>query len=393
MLALAAALGLTSALWAAAQSSDGQNTYYRANEIGIPFEEISPAAAADHRFVLVHRRAAGDAGGSERLLLEDGRQVRRWVTRRDARGERLSESDYVGGELVAERSFDASGRLAGSATYADGALLTRTAYTYEPRLVRVEAVGPEGAVQFRATYELAATGQLRDFVRIAPGQDQTGARFVFAGGALIEEILTTGSTRLVSRYLAGERYQVEEWRGDRLHVVRETQRSPDGVLIAETVFEPARDRRTTRRFDAAGRELEVLTTEQGRQMEIARHARDAAGRIVTTTRESADGDERWDYEYAEDVLSAGASGEGPDDRLRSARHQQGGLLVSVTTYDLDAAEGADDAPSTWQIDFYRDGVPFRRERYRGEVRTHEQILRDGQVIRERVLDAGAGANR
>jgi len=215
---------------------------------------------------------------------------------------------------------------------------------------------------------------------------------------LVEEVLTTGSTRLVSRYLAGERYQVEEWRGDTLHEVREVERSPEGILIAETVVEPARERRTTTSFDGSGWVVEVLTTKQGQQVELVHHVRDAAGRIVTTIRKSVDGEERLHYEYAEDELLLGSSGEGPDDRLRSERYEQDGLLVRVITYKLSAAGvDVDDELPTRQVDFYRDGRPVLREHYRGDVKTHVQVLRDGQVIRERVFDddddGGGGAER
>lgn len=398
VLALVTMLGLTSVFWTAAEIAESSIRYYRSNEIGIPFEEISETKIADHRFVLVHLQPTaisgmGEGGGDERQLLEDGYQVRSWVTRRGVSGDRLSESSFIGGELVAERNFDVSGRLAGSATYEAGAMVSRSIYTYEPRLVRVEVVGPDGAVQFCAAYHLSATGQLRDFVRIAPGEDRTGVRFMFAGGALLEEVITTSSTRLVSRYLSGEIYQTEEWRDGTLHTVRDSQRSANGALTTETVTEPERERRTTTRFDGADRVLEVMTIERGRELELIRHERDAAGRIVTTIRRSPDREERWHYYYLQDVLSARSSEAEPDERLRSQRYEQDGLLVSVTTYEVDATEGEDDTLSAWQIEFYRDGVPIRRERYRGDMRTHEQVLRDGQVIRERALNAANSVER
>ena len=391
-LALAAALAASALLCATAETARGQVLYYRSNEIGIPFEQIPQAEAADHRFVLVRRSAAGQADeiSDERLLLDAGDQVRRWVTRRAADGLLLGESDYVDGTLVAERSFDATGRLTQEATYEAGELVSGTAYAYEPRLVRVEATGSDGAVLFRATYELAATGQLRDFIRIAPGEDRSGVRFVFAGGTLVEEVVTSGSIRLVSRYLAGERYEVEEWRDDTLHSVRELERSPDGVLVAETMIEPALDRRTTTRFDSAGRVLESVATERGRQVELVRHHRDAAGRIVTTWRETEAGEERLEYEYVEAARPASASGDHPDDRLLVVRHEQNDDVVSVTTYEW---PGGDDEPPTSQVDYYRDAVPYLRVHFRDDVRIREQVLRDGAVVRERVFDASDGADR
>ena len=387
--ALAAALAVTAVVCVTTVSADGQAVYYRSNEIGIPFEEISAAAAAEHRFVLVHRSAVeqGDMAADERLLLDGGNQIRRWVTRRDAGGSLVGESDYADGKLVAERSFDDTGKLTEVAAYDNGVLVSRTAYAYEPRVVRVEATGSDGAVRYTATYELAATGQLRDFVRIGPGADQLGARFVFAGGALVEEAVTTGTTRLVSRYLAGERYEVEEWRDDVLHSVRELERSPDGVLVAETRIEPARDRRTTSRFDAAGRVLEALTTEGGRQVEMLRHHRDTSGRIVSTWRETDAGEERWEYEYVQGAQAASASGDRPDDRLSSVRYEHNDELVSVTRYEWPVA---DDEQSIRQTDYYRDGAPYLRVHFHGDVRIREQVMKDGQVIRERIFDGGAG---
>lgn len=378
---------LGAAVFGAAAQSAGGAVRYRSNEIGIPFERISPAQAGDHRFVLVHRPAVaqGDATQEERLLLDQGRQVRRWVTRRDAGGRLVAEYDYAGGDLTAERSFDAEARLTAAAAYEAGELVSRTVYTYQPRVVQVESTGADGSMRFRVTYQLATTGQVRDFVRIAPGQDRLGARFVFGGGALVEEVVTAGATRLVSRYLAGERYQVEEWRGGVLHSVRDLEYSSDGLLVAETRTEPAADRHTITRFDAAGHVLEALTMERGAQVEMVRHRRDAAGRIVTTQRETDAGDERWDFEYAVDAPTAAAADD-PDGRLRAARHRQNGALVSVTTY-----QGADGDPSARQVDYYRNGLPYRRLFFRGDERVREQVLRDGAVIRERVFDAGDGA--
>ncbi len=385
---LAAALAAAAVFGAAAQSAGDGAVHYRSNEIGIPFERISRSQAGDHRFVLVDRPAVaqGDTTLDERLLLDDGRQIRRWVTRRDAGGDLVAEYDYAGGELAAERSFDAEGRLTATAAYEGGEPVSRTAYTYEPRAVRVESTDADGSVRYRATYELTATGQVRDFVRLAPGQDRFDARFVFGGGALVEEVVTVGSTRLVSRYLAGARYEVEEWRGGVLHSVRELQRSPEGLLIAEARTEPETDRRTITRFDTAGQVIEVLITERGARVESVRHRRDAAGRIVTTQRETGAGDERWDFEYAVDAPAAAAAGGGPDDRLRAVRHRQDGTLVSVTAYQEAGGE-----PPARQVDYYRNGVPYRRVFFRGDERLREQVLRDGAVIRERVFDGGDDA--
>lgn len=66
--------------------------------------------------------------------------------------------------------------------------------------------------------------------------------------------------------------------------------------------------------------------------------------------------------------------------------RQNGELVSVTTY-----QGAGGDPSARQVDYYRNGRPYRRLFFRGDERVREQVLRDGAVIRERVFDAGDGA--
>ncbi len=387
--ALAAALAVTAAVSVAAESAHGQEVYYRSNEIGIPLEEISESASAEHRFVLVHRGSLedGDGTGEERLLLDGGRRIRRWVTLRDAGGTLIAESDYAHGKLVAERSFDGTGKLTEVNAYDGGVLVSRTAYAYEPRMVRVEVTGSDGAVLHAATYELAATGQLRDFVRVEPGADRLGVRFVFAGGTLVEEAVVSGATRLVSRYLAGVRYEVEEWRGDVLHAVRELERSPDGMLVGETRTEPALDRRTTSRFDEAGRVLEAITAVGGRQVELVRHHRDAAGRIVGTRRETDAGEERWEYEYVVDPQAASASGDTPDDRLRTVRYEQNDELVSVTVHEWPA----DDGQPTRQTDYYRRGAPYLRVHFQGDTRVREQVVKDGQVIRERVFDGVDGA--
>ena len=407
--ALAAAFAAAAVCGAGAQSAGGDGAvlagdavrvedavHYRSNEIGIPFERILPAQAGDHRFVLVDTPAVeqGETTLADRVLLEDGREVRRWATRRSADGGLLAEYDYVGGELVDERVYHSDARLSDTYAYAGGELVNRTSYTYEPRAVRVESTDADGSVRYRATYELAATGQVRDFVRLAPGQDRFDARFVFGGGALVEEIVTAGSTRLVSRYLAGARYRVEEWRDGVLHSVRDLERSPDGLLITETRTELATDRRTHTRFDAAGQAIEVITDERGTRVASVRHRRDDAGRIVTTQRETGAGDERWDFEYTVDAPTAAAAAGGPDDRLREVRHRQNGELVSVTTYQESGGSEASGSeagggPPLRQIDYYRDGVPYRRVFFRGDERLREQILRDGAVIRERVFDGAA----
>ena len=376
-----------------------KSVHYRSNAIGIPFERIAPAQAGGHRFVLVDHPAVeqGETTLADRVLLEDGREVRRWETRRGAGGDLLAEYDYVGGVVVDERVFHADGRLSATYAYEGGELVNRTTYTYEPRTVRVESIDADGSVRYRATYELAATGQVRDFVRLDPGQDRFDARFVFGGGALVEEIVEAGSTRLVSRYLAGARYRVEEWRDGALHGVRDLERSSEGFLIAETRTEPAADRRTITRFDAAGQVIEVITEERGAQVASVRHRRDDAGRIVTTQRETGDGGERWDFQYAVDAQTAAAAAGGPDDRLREVRHRQNGVLVSVAAYreagDSEAGDsGSGGGPPLRQVDYYRDGVPERRVFFRGDERLREQVIRDGAVIRERVFDGGAGAD-
>ena len=64
--------------------------------------------------------------------------------------------------------------------------------------------------------------------------------------------------------------------------------------------------------------------------------------------------------------------------------------MSVTTYEWPS----DDAGQpTRQADYYRDGAPYLRVHFRGDTRVREQVLRDGQVVRERVFDDGAGTQR
>ena len=178
---------------------------------------------------------------------------------------------------------------------------------------------------------------------------------------------------------------MEEWLGGTLHTVRQLERSPGGSLVAEYVTEPARDRRTATHFDAAGRVLEVIVTERGSQIELVRHHRDEAGRIVSTRRENAIGDERLEYDYVVSVQAA--LNDGLDDRLQSLRHEQNDDLVSIETYTWPAA---DEELLARQLDYYHDGALHLRVLFRGDTRTREQVLRDGQVIRERVFDGGKG---
>ena len=146
--------------------------------------------------------------------------------------------------------------------------------------------------------------------------------------------------------------------------------------MGETRIEPALDRRTTSRFDEAGRVLEAIITEGGRQVELVRHDRDAAGRIVTTRRETDAGEERWEYDYVTGPRAASVSedtpDDTPDDRLRTVRFEQNDEIVSVTTYEWPS----DDAGQpTRQADYYRDGAPYLRVHFRGDTRVREQVLR------------------
>ena len=161
------------------------------------------------------------------------------------------------------------------------------------------------------------------------------------------------------------------------------------MLVSETRTEPALDRRTASRFDEAGRVLEAITAVGGRQVELVRHHRDAAGRIVATRRETDAGEERWEYEYVVAPQAASASGDTPDDRLRTVSYEQNDEVVSVTVYEWPA----DDGQPTRQTDYYRGGTPYLRVHFQGDTRVREQVVKDGQVIRERVFDGADGAQR
>ena len=108
-------------------------------------------------------QAAGLA--ARRRLLQGGTVITEW--RRSADGDGSVESELHTGELVAERRYDAAGRLFEELHFAAGDLLRRAVLTYSGgRLRRIQRYDGAGTLTATENYELTSSGRLRGFSHI-----------------------------------------------------------------------------------------------------------------------------------------------------------------------------------------------------------------------------------
>ena len=346
--------------------------YYRSDAHGSRLAPLAGNSAGHAGYALAvdtpdEARAAGLA--ARRRLMRGDTVIAEW--RRSADGDGSVESELQAGELVAERRYDAAGRLLEESHFAAGDLLRRAVLIYRGGMLRrIQRYDGAGTLTATEDYELTSGGRLRGFSHTPADAAATGGAagtsldFLFHRGELVEERRRTGDTEVIARFRGGEQLAAERWRGGQL-----VSASGDGARI-----DHAGGTRTDTTVDGAGR------VESERVYDIAEG--EEAARLL----------EERIYRYRDDgtVLSMqviGPSGRktvdyrfGADGRLVREQVRRRGRLVREVIYP---------SPEERVVEVHAAGGSVLRVFWRGGEPVREELVRGGEVVRSGDLAPGA----
>lgn len=350
--------------------------FYRSNAIGMALERIeSPDAAPDGEYVLEVREERGvdNDGEGERItteqqLLREGERVSRTHSERVdgvVRGERQWEGD----ELVSERVFDESGMPELEITYEAGEVVERLRFVWRGnRLLERIHESVDGDELFREKYFYRDDGQVRRVERSFSDGGRGVSEFLYSGLLLIEEWHERDRVSLLVRYDRAGRLALSEERIDGETVLVEHLTYPPSDISRNTPplrserIEPERDTRTVTEYDSEG----LARSERriaGERTELEREFEYANGRLSREVRRDASGEEIRTYEY-----------DGEDNLVLEERRGNGELRRRIRYANGEAVE-----------ERYIDGrLALIIERV-DERRVREQVIQDGEVVRERTF--------
>ena len=351
--------------------------YYRTDRFGTPLALLDGNPGSGAGLVLAVD-SAGEAAAAgllaRRRLLQGGDTVHEW--RRTDAGAGSLEQELEAGRVVAERRYDGAGLLVEEHRFsAAGALQRRDVLAYRGgSLHQVRSYDAAGALLATDSYELTAAGRLRRFTQVPASGPQgtapaTVLSLVFRRGDLIEERHGAGAAELIVRSAAGSQYAREEWAGERLMAEHRAPPAAAGERATETGIDRRAGTRNETSYDAAGRPATVrvyaLQDTEGsgdRLLEQRSHRYLADGALASLEVAGELGIETYGYTYD-------AAGR----RIREEyRHR--GRVVRVTTFP---------APGEQVDEVYSADGTVLRVFWRDQVRLHEELLRDGVVIRTR----------
>ncbi len=336
--------------------------YYRSNSQGMLLERIPSYRRDESPWVMSVSRT----GSAEvRVLLQDGKEVTRWESSTSAA--QTVERELSGGELVATRVYDRTGRLLQEELSSGGAVTQKTLYSYVgDRLTRARILDPEGTVVSTINYLYATNGSLRAVRRTgaAGASDQTSV--VAGSGGVFEERTGSGDVLLISRYDGRGRLASSEERKAGAVVSRQdyVYAGDSAVLASSIERRPVDGTVIERGYDTGGRLIRESTTAGSKAVTVDAWVRDAKGNVVSRTRRGPGGLEQWLYTLRDDGT------------VSREEYSRRGSLEKVTIY-VDAGHRIEE--------LYSAGEMFLRVFYEADQRVKEEIWADGSLVRTRTF--------
>jgi hypothetical protein len=348
--------------------------WFRSDELGLALEPIPALRADEFAWVLRVERVEDDGGWTEtRRLLSAGEERHRWTIVRSADG-RTEEREERGGAVLARRLSGASGEPLQEESYEAGRLSSRSVYEYAAeKLVRVRVFAADGSLASSADYLTTPSGRLRevrwtaaDGSRRTESQAAGGTSAAAGGTAVSEERSRDSDGWRTTRYDEAGRVAVREQGGPTGLVSRERLAYAGGspTPVSSIVEWPGERRTVERSFDASGGAIAETTTLGDAVIERVSWTRDDAGRELVMRRTGSGG--------TVEVRSTWAA----DGTLEREEHFARGTRVKTVIHT---------GPGERVEELYADGELFLRVHYRGDERVREEVILDGNVVRERTL--------
>lgn len=352
-----------SGIGAVAQEGTGSG-WYRSNAMGMPLESISEESREEYEYTLFVDRS--DTMGTRRVY-RDGNVVRETEREFSPAGGVVFEEERVDDELTARREFDENGRLEVERAYEEGELDSVDFYAYrDDRLYERRREDNEANELFVERYSYKTDGSLRRVERTFSASEETRlSEFLFADGELREEWHERAGVSVLVRYdRFGRLVRTEERRNGSLSLSERLEypaddESRDTAPERRERVEPGRDRRTVTTYDEDGRETLERRYEDD-ELAVER-----------------------EFRYEDDLLTMELVRDEEGEQERRYQYDDGELSREEWTRDGTPEREIDYDGERRTEQRYVDGEPALIIEFDGEQRVREQVLRDGEVVRER----------
>ncbi len=345
-----------------------EERFFRSNHIGMALQEIAWYQRDEHLYILEVRKEEVNEGFKEiRRLVHSGEEAKRWELLLDVRGRVREERSYEKGRLSDFRLMDELGRVMLEENYDHDKVKNRVLFYYSSAgLSRVEYFNEEGNLLYEDRYRLGAFGELLEVKRVEPEIPAVlfSLTLVHAQGVTYEERRKDRERSYISRYNSdGELFCYQVWKDDELE-------KSLSVIDNERYSEETdylNNKKYLRHYDDSGRLVLEEAEYAGEIVERVELFWDDKDHLLQKIRRGNMGIEEWNYRYSN-------SGE-----LQSEDYWLRGTLVRKVEY-LDEERRLEE--------LFRDNELFMKIYYTCGIKEKEQVLREGEVIRERLYGGG-----
>ncbi len=366
----------------------GQNTppgRYRSNSIAMALEPLEAGESAEYELEIVREEIAPGTVREERVLTQNGDRRRR-IVREYEDGRIVAEREWEDEQQVSERRYDERGRLEQEIVREHGEIAERVRLLYHDdgrlseRIIELPETDDESAEvteldeasfteHFRERYRYRDDGLIRRIERTFADGAAGGSEFLFSDSILVEEWHERGAASVLVVYdRIGRLTLTEEHFEDEL-VIAEQLIYPDDDTRREAepsrreVREPQFDTMTVTDLDEAGREISEHVYEDEERISERRFEYDE-DLLVREIIETTGGTEERQYEYDE------------DGNRREEKRTVDGVITRRIRF------GEDEQVTEER---YIDGELALIIEREGEERIREQVIQDGEVVRERTF--------
>ena len=365
--------------------------WYRSNALGMLLEPIAEGSREEYEYILLVER---EERQETRALYREGDYARETVREFSDEGIIVSEEEWDYGELSVRREFDEDGRLSVEYHYehdepgegdvpgedrargpgedvAPGEDVVPSSVDFfsyrDGRLYERRREDGDGNELFTERYRYRREGLLRRVERTFSADDGTGqSEFLYSDEELREEWHERDGVSVLVRYDRWGRLVRTEERRDNVLVLSEQLFYPDGDDARDIPperskrVEPERGRQTVTEYDEDGRTIAERRYEDDEQVEEREFQYEDDLLVLELVRDD-DGEQERRYTYDED-----------GERISEERTRDG---VPERRIEFDGDKRTEHR--------YVDGALSLIIEFDGEDRVREQVVRDGEVVRER----------
>ncbi len=349
--------------------AEAEIVFFRSDVVGIAIEKIPWYRADEYQYVL--RIETTGRPGSEikdKVLLKNGREVKRWKFFYNDAGMIEKEMYYEGKELKTESSFDKMGRVVGRKAFKNSKLLSLIRYSYVGNLLKERYVtNDKNEELWEEHFFYDRWNRLVKVVKKFPDGRRFVSLYNIGDEGLYDEVQSFGVNEVVFHYDSeGREAERDVWKHGKLLSSKSLVYYGDSskLKLVRIVY-PREKKRVIESYNSRGflidrKEYVGETLEREESCEW-----NGDLLIKKRIREKGKGIELYIYFYD------------ASKKLVKEEHWVKGELETLKEYT---------GNKSMVESFYRNGKVFLRSYYLNDRKVREEIIENGKVVRERKFE-------